>query len=61
MAAIEAIDRWLAAAEADAERRGLPALKELLRGLAAATATLRQADWNDRAGASGAGGNGTRP
>ncbi|MEZ5291704.1 MAG: hypothetical protein R2745_11505 [Vicinamibacterales bacterium] len=48
-----AIERWLAAAEADAERRGLPALKELLRGLATATEALRQADWNERAGASG--------
>lgn len=45
------IERWLAAAEADADRRGLPELKPLLRGLAQSTATLRAADWNDRADA----------
>jgi len=44
-----ALDRWLAAAEADADRRGLPELKPLLQGLAAATAVLRAADWNDAA------------
>jgi hypothetical protein len=43
------VDRWLAAAIADAERRGLPELKPLLEGLAAATTALRAADWNDRA------------
>lgn len=43
------MDRWLAAAEADADRRGLPELKPLLRGLAQSTAALRAADWNDRA------------
>jgi hypothetical protein len=43
-----AIARWLAAAEADAERRGLPELKPLLQGLAASTTALRAADWNDR-------------
>lgn len=44
-----AMDRWLAAAEAGADRRGLPELKPLLRGLAQSTAALRAADWNDRA------------
>ena len=44
-----AIARWLAAAEADADQRGLPELKPLLRGLADATAALRAAAWNDRA------------
>lgn len=43
------VDRWLAAAIADAERRGLPDLKPLLEGLAAATTALRAAEWNDRA------------
>jgi len=44
-----AIARWLAAAEADAEQRGLPELKPLLQGLATSTAALRAADWNDDA------------
>ena len=43
------VDRWLAAAEADAERRGMPELKPLLQGLAASTRILRAATWNDRA------------
>ena len=43
------VDRWLAAAEADAERRGMPELKPLLQGLAASTRILRAANWNDRA------------
>jgi hypothetical protein len=43
------VARWLAAAEADAERRGLPELTSLLRGLAAATTALRAAEWNERA------------
>jgi hypothetical protein len=30
----------------DADRRGLPALKPLLEGLARATSSLRVADWN---------------
>jgi hypothetical protein len=42
------VDRWLAAAIADAERRGMPDLKPLLEGLATATTALRAADWNDR-------------
>lgn len=41
------IERWLAAAQADAERRGLPELKPLLDGLATSTAALRAAAWND--------------
>jgi hypothetical protein len=41
------VDRWLAAAVADADRRGLPELRPLLEGLAEATVTLRAADWND--------------
>lgn len=43
------VERWLAAAEADADRRGLPELKPLLQGLAASTRALRAGDWNDRA------------
>ena len=42
-----AVDRWLAAAVADADRRGLLELRPLLEGLAQATITLRSADWND--------------
>ena len=38
------IDAWLAAACADAERRGLPELKPLLESLARSTAALRAAD-----------------
>ncbi len=38
------VDAWLAAAVADAERRGLAALKPLLEGLAKATSALRAAD-----------------
>jgi len=41
------LERWLMAATADADRRGLPELKPLLQGLAASTAALRAADWND--------------
>jgi hypothetical protein len=41
------VDRWLRAAVADADRRGLPELRPLLEGLAQATITLRAADWND--------------
>ncbi len=43
------VEAWLAAAVADAERRGLPALKPLLEAIARATRSLRQAEWNDRA------------
>jgi hypothetical protein len=35
---------WLAAAVADAERRGLPELKPLLETMARSTAALRAAD-----------------
>lgn len=38
------VESWLAAAIADAERRGLPALRPLLETLARATAALRAAD-----------------
>ena len=41
------VERWLAAAQADADARGLPELKPLLQGLAAATRALRAGDWND--------------
>jgi hypothetical protein len=47
------IDAWLHAAQADADKRGLPDLKPILEALARATAALRQADFNDNAGASG--------
>jgi hypothetical protein len=43
------IDDWLHWALADAERRGLPALKPLLEALARAIDSLRQADFNGRA------------
>ena len=43
------IDQWLQAAQADAERRGLPALKPLLDTLARTTKALRAADFNERA------------
>ena len=35
---------WLARASADAEARGLPALRPLLEGLARSTEALREAD-----------------
>jgi hypothetical protein len=38
------IDAWLAAAIADAERRGLPELRPLLEALAQATRALRASD-----------------
>jgi hypothetical protein len=41
------ISEWLAAAKADAEKRGLPDLIPMLEGLAQATERLRAADWND--------------
>ena len=47
------VARWLAAAVADAERRGMPELKPLLQGLAAATTALRAAEWNERADVDG--------
>jgi hypothetical protein len=41
------IAEWLAAAKADAEKRGRPELIPMLEGLAQATERLRAADWND--------------
>lgn len=38
------VDAWLAAAVADAERRGLPELKPLLETLARSTKALRDHD-----------------
>jgi hypothetical protein len=38
------IEAWLAAAIADAERRGLPELKPMLEALARSTASLRAAE-----------------
>ena len=46
------IESWLQAAIADAERRGLPALKPLLETLARATTARRAADFNDPPGRS---------
>jgi hypothetical protein len=43
------ITAWLESATADAERRGLPALRPLLEALARSTAALRAAEWNDEA------------
>jgi hypothetical protein len=40
------VEDWLAAAELDADHRGLPALKPILRLYALATIALRAADWN---------------
>ncbi len=46
------VDDWLAAARADADRRGMAELKPLLDMLAEATRVLRSATWNrDAAGA----------
>ena len=38
------LDAWVAAAIADAERRGLPELRPLIEALAQATRALRAAD-----------------
>jgi hypothetical protein len=43
------IESWLAAAIADAERRGLPELKALLESLAQATRALRDANFTGAA------------
>ena len=43
------VDAWLQTAIADAERRGLPALKPMLETLARATQALRNANFNDHA------------
>jgi hypothetical protein len=44
------VDAWLRAATADAQERGLPALKPLLEELARATGALRTANWTPDAG-----------
>lgn len=44
--ASERVRAWLSAATSDAERRGLPELKAILRRFAKATDALRAADWN---------------
>lgn len=43
------IEQWLEDTKADAYRRKLPELADLLETLAQATAALRAADWNDDA------------
>ena len=43
------IEAWLRSATEDAERRGIPALKPILDGLAKAVAVVRAADFNDHA------------
>jgi hypothetical protein len=43
------INRWLEAAVADAERRGMPELRAMLETLAKSTANLRTADAEHRA------------
>jgi hypothetical protein len=43
------IDAWLQATTADADKRGIPALKPLLEALARSTRVLRAADFNDDA------------
>ena len=43
------VDRWLEAARADAERRGMPELKPLIEALAQATRVLRRATFNQDA------------
>lgn len=43
------IEQWLTDSKADAIRRGLPQLGELLEGLAQSTRALRAAAWNDDA------------
>jgi hypothetical protein len=45
------VDTWLQMAVADAERRGLPALKPLIESLAQALRALRAADFNEDASA----------
>jgi hypothetical protein len=44
------VESWLAAAIADAERRGLPALKPILETLARSTRALREADRQETEG-----------
>lgn len=50
------VENWLHAAIADAERRGLSALKPLLESLAHATRALRAADFSDGTGPASPGG-----
>jgi hypothetical protein len=50
------LEQWKAWAIADAERRGLHALKPLLEGLAASTARLRATTWEPAPDDSPAGG-----
>jgi hypothetical protein len=45
------VETWLAAAVADADKRGLPELKPLLETLARSTAALRQAELASRSSA----------
>ena len=44
------IEQWLEDGKADAYRRKLPQLADLLDTLARSTAALRAADWNEDAG-----------
>jgi len=48
------ITAWLACAVADADARGLSALRPLLETLARSTTALRAAPWNDDASATAA-------
>jgi hypothetical protein len=43
------VTAWLNTATADAERRGLPALRLLIENLARTVSALRSADWNEDA------------
>ncbi len=43
------VESWLRWAVTDARARGLESLVPLLESLAASTAVLRRADWNDEA------------
>jgi hypothetical protein len=43
------LDEWFALATADADRRSLPDLRPVLKGLQNAAAALRAAEWNDDA------------
>lgn len=46
------LDEWFAFATTDADRRFLPDLRPVLKGLQHAAAALRAAEWNDDARAS---------
>jgi hypothetical protein len=41
------LEQWLEDGKADAYRRKIPELADLLEGLAKATTALRAADWNE--------------